>query len=60
MYAIAALSKIVRKDARIEVKVPAAQGRKAYSYFREGGEGCGARDLRQNARRIHFCVQFTT
>lgn len=39
MYAIAALSKIVRKDARIEVKVPAAQGRKAYSYFREGGEG---------------------
>lgn len=38
MYAIAALSKIVRKDARIEVKVPATQGRKAYSYFREGAE----------------------
>ena len=38
MYAIAALSKIVRKDARIEVKVPAVQGRKAYSYFREGSE----------------------
>ena len=38
MYAITALSRIVRKDARIEVKVPAAQGRKAYSYFREGSE----------------------
>lgn len=38
MYAIAALSKIVRNDARIEVKVPATQGRKAYSYFREGVE----------------------
>lgn len=39
MYAIAALSRIVHHDARIEVKVPASQGRKAYSYFREGAEG---------------------
>lgn len=36
MYAIAALARIVRKDAQIEVKVPAANGRKAYSYLREG------------------------
>ena len=39
MFGVAPLARIVRNDARIEVKVPAAQGRKAYSYFREGGEG---------------------
>lgn len=50
MYAIAALSKIVRNDARIEVKVPAAQGRKAYSYFREGGEGEEGSPLRSSRK----------
>ena len=39
MFGVEPLARIVRHDARIEVKVPAAQGRKAYSYFREGGEG---------------------
>ena len=39
MFGIEPLARIVRHDARIEVKVPATQGRKAYSYFREGGEG---------------------
>lgn len=38
MFGIEPLARIVRQDARIEVKVPAKQGRKAYSYFREGGE----------------------
>lgn len=39
MFGVEPLARIVRQDARIEVKVPATQGRKAYSYFREGGEG---------------------
>ena len=39
MFGIEPLARIVRHDARIEVKVPAAKGKKAYSYFREGGEG---------------------
>lgn len=39
MFGVEALARIVRHDARIEVKVPAARGKKAYSYFREGGEG---------------------
>lgn len=39
MFGVEPLARIVRHDARIEVKVPATQGRKAYSYFREGGEG---------------------
>ena len=38
MFGIEPLARIVRHDARIEVKVPAAKGKKAYSYFREGGE----------------------
>ena len=39
MFGVEPLARIVRHDARIEVKVPAAKGKKAYSYFREGGEG---------------------
>ena len=38
MFGADALSRIVRLDTKIEVKVPAKQGRKAYSYFREGAE----------------------
>ena len=36
MFGVEPLARIVRNDARIEVKVPASQGRKAYSYYREG------------------------
>jgi outer membrane biosynthesis protein TonB len=32
----------LRDDSRVEIKVPATQGRKAYSYFREGGKAKGA------------------
>ncbi len=51
MYAIAALTKIIRSDARKEVKVPATQGRKAYSYFREGAEG-EAGSSRRPSRKV--------
>lgn len=39
MFGVEPLARIVRHDARIEVKVPATKGKKAYSYFREGGKG---------------------
>jgi hypothetical protein len=48
MYEIASLSKVVRHDVQTEVKVPAQNGRKAYSYFRnasavkKGAAGVGA------------------